>query len=383
MTGGALSRPADLVAQEREAQRGEGGALLVVLAVAVAAGGGLVQVGLVAHRLQLGGHLARVAGMHAIVLARGGDQDRRIAVPRLGLVIGRVGLQEGPVLRLVGVAVLGDPAGAGQQLAVAAHVDQRDGAEQGAEPLGVAGQHVGDQDAAVRAALGGDALRTGHAAAHEIGGDGGEIVMRQRLLGEAPGIVPARAELAAAANVGRHAGAAALEPQLADGGAVVGQLRDGEAAVAVQVHRRISGLAGRADLHVGNALAVDRDRFVPRDDQPIGIERARRLLEHGGRLAAFDQRHRGRRERVLRVGEQIAVALRLLRVETPDIDNADLGQTGQLRARPAAGRWRRDLEHGFQFVEDRHDQLSFAPEEMLQGATFGRFEQHREIARFR
>ena len=56
--------------------------------------------------------------------------------------------------------------------------------------------------------------------------------------------MPARAELAAAADVGRDAGAAALQPELADGGAVVGQLREAEAAVAAHMDRRIAGFAG-------------------------------------------------------------------------------------------------------------------------------------------
>ena len=86
-------------------------------------------------------------------------------------------------------------------LAVAAHVDQRDGAEQGAEALGIARQHVGDQQAAIGAAFGGDAARPRHAAAHQVGGDSGEIVVAQPLAGTAAGFVPARAELAAASDI--------------------------------------------------------------------------------------------------------------------------------------------------------------------------------------
>src|SRR5689334_5947831 len=59
--------PANGVAQEIVAEGGEGGALLVVLAVAVAAGGGFVEIGFVAHCLQFGRHLAGVAGVDAVV----------------------------------------------------------------------------------------------------------------------------------------------------------------------------------------------------------------------------------------------------------------------------------------------------------------------------
>ena len=59
--------PADGAAQKIVAECGEGGALLVVLAVAVSAGGGFIEIGLVAHRLQFGRHFAGVAGMDAVV----------------------------------------------------------------------------------------------------------------------------------------------------------------------------------------------------------------------------------------------------------------------------------------------------------------------------
>ena len=92
------------------------------------------------------------------------------------------------------------------------------------------------------------AIRSGarHAAPHEIGGDGGEIVMRKPLAGVAAGIVPARAELAAAADIGLHAGAAALQPQLAERRVVIGLHREAEAAIGAHVDRRIAGLAWRA-----------------------------------------------------------------------------------------------------------------------------------------
>src|SRR4051812_45773687 len=65
------SIPADAAAQEGGAERDEVRALLVVLAVAVAAGRRLVEVCLrVAHRLQLGRHLAGVPRMHPVILAR-------------------------------------------------------------------------------------------------------------------------------------------------------------------------------------------------------------------------------------------------------------------------------------------------------------------------
>src|SRR5271169_4587300 len=56
--------PADGAAQEVVAEGDKGGALGVVLAVAVPARGGLVKVGFITHRLQLCRHLAGMAGVH-------------------------------------------------------------------------------------------------------------------------------------------------------------------------------------------------------------------------------------------------------------------------------------------------------------------------------
>ena len=117
------------------------------------------------------------------------------------------------------------------------------------------------------------------------------------------------------------------------------------------------------------------------DDQSVGGERTRRPLEHDRSRATLDQRHRRRRDRVLRVGEQVTVALRFFHVEAPDVDHADLRQPRQFRPRPAGGRRRQYLEHGLQLVEDRDHQLPVAPEEVLQRTPLARLEQHREITR--
>src|SRR3954452_21382780 len=97
----ALVLPPDLLFQEPKANHLEPGALLVVLAVAVATGFRLVEPGLVAHGLELCRHLARMPGMDTVVASRGGDQDRRIRLAGLDVVIGGVGLEPVPLLGLV------------------------------------------------------------------------------------------------------------------------------------------------------------------------------------------------------------------------------------------------------------------------------------------
>src|SRR5277367_3168633 len=105
-----LAYKADLLPQEGISERQESGPFLVVLAKAMSSGGGLVEPNLpVPQGLQLRRHLAGVAGMHTIVAARGGDQDRRIRPTRHRLMVGRIGFQPRPLLGLVGIAVFGDP----------------------------------------------------------------------------------------------------------------------------------------------------------------------------------------------------------------------------------------------------------------------------------
>src|SRR6476620_2377377 len=130
--------PPDPAPQEAVAQRREACPLGVVLAVAMPSRSRFIEIRLVPQRLELGRHFAGMAGMDAVVAAGGGDQDRGVVLAGDGGVVGGHGAEEGPVLRVVGVAVLGHPARPGEQFGVAAHVDQRDGAEQRAEALRVA-----------------------------------------------------------------------------------------------------------------------------------------------------------------------------------------------------------------------------------------------------
>src|SRR6202011_3434576 len=95
------------------------------------------------------------------------------------------------------------------------------------------------------------------------------------LPGAAARVVPARSELAAAPDIGGYAGAATLEPELADRRVVVWQHRDPEPAVAGEMNGRIAGLLCGPDLDVGNAFSVYGHRLVARDDDPIRRKCAR------------------------------------------------------------------------------------------------------------
>src|SRR5262249_9151943 len=123
-------------------------------------------------------------------------------------MVGRDLLEEGPVIWFVGIAIFGDPARASEELAVAAHIEQWDRAPNSAEARGCAREHVADWEPAIAAAMAGKPLRTCDTASHEIGRNGGEVVLCALLMLTDAGIVPGRAELAAAADIGNHIDAA-------------------------------------------------------------------------------------------------------------------------------------------------------------------------------
>ena len=270
-----------------------------------------------------------------------------------------------------------------RSLAVAAHVDERDRAEQRAELFRVAGQHVGDQQAAVGAALGGDVVGVRHAPLDKVRRDGGEIVLRDALALTHAGLVPARPELAAAADIGDDAGPAALQPELADLRAVIRAFGHLEAAVAVEVHPR-RGVARRgADLHIRDALAVLGDRLVARDDEAAGVEQLRHPPEHDG--APDFRRTRSsscishRRHRILR--EQQGLAGRFPRkassrpLATPTSGTPPSGRAARPRRRASALRSRREI------VERRQHELAADPGVILERGPLAGLEQKRKLRR--
>src|SRR5699024_1575371 len=87
--------------------------LRVVRGAGVPALGVLVVLHVVPGGLQGGGHLARVAGVHAVVAGRGGHEHRWVATFRGGchVLVGRVGTQEVVPVGRVGAAALRRPGG--------------------------------------------------------------------------------------------------------------------------------------------------------------------------------------------------------------------------------------------------------------------------------
>ena len=91
--------------------------------------------------------------MHPVVASRGYEQGARVAAIPIDVLVGRIRAQVSPLLGFVRVAVFVHPARAGQQLVVAAHVQQRRLADHRAKQIRPLGQHHAHKQAAVGAAL--------------------------------------------------------------------------------------------------------------------------------------------------------------------------------------------------------------------------------------
>ncbi|KAG1542625.1 hypothetical protein G6F50_014081 [Rhizopus delemar] len=181
-------------------------------------------------------------------------------------------------------------------VAVALHVQQRHLHHHRTEQFRVLGQHVAGQQAAVAAALPAQVPGGGELALDQVTRHRGHVfiglvaVLLQRRL------VPARAVLATATDVGDHVYAALLQPGAAHATGVARGQRDLEATVAVQ-----QGRIGAIQLHrlvvhheVRHAGAVLAGGEVLLDPLALGIEEGRHGLQRFRRLADLGQGQRGR-----------------------------------------------------------------------------------------
>ena len=189
-------------------------------------------------RLHAGRHLAGMAGVDAVVLGRGDKERLGVGDPRFQIVVGRDAFQEHRLVGNVGVAVFGDPRGAGEQLVIAQHVEERHLDHDGVEQIRPLRQHDAHQEAAIRTAHDAEPARARDIAADQILGDRDEILEGVAAAGFQRGLVPFRTELAAAADIGDDIDAALFEPEPA-GGAEIGRgQRHLKPAIAVEQGRR-------------------------------------------------------------------------------------------------------------------------------------------------
>ena len=153
-------------------------------------------------------HFAGVAGVDAVVFGVGPEKDFGIRCVGGDALVGGVLGDEGVVFWNVRVAVFGHPAGAGQQLVVAQHVDKGDGADDGVEQVGALHHDGGGEQAAIAAAADAEVGGAGEAGGDQVFGDGDEVIEDALAVLENRGLMPLRAVFAAAANVGEHEAAA-------------------------------------------------------------------------------------------------------------------------------------------------------------------------------
>src|SRR5215510_12437562 len=134
----------------------------------MAARGWFVEIGFISQRLKLRSHLAGMTRMRAIVPATRRDEDRGIGLAGRRDVIGGNAGEELPIPRVFRVTELVDQCRTDEQLRKAPHVGDGYDAEQRTEPLWIAGEHIGDEQATVRSAGSGNAAGTRHPPSDKI-----------------------------------------------------------------------------------------------------------------------------------------------------------------------------------------------------------------------
>ena len=165
--------------------------------------------------------------------------------------------------------------------------------------------------------------------------DRGEILVGLVAVRLQRGLVPARAVLAAAADIGQRVYATLLQPGLADAAGIAGRHRNLETAIAVQQGRclAIERQRLRADQEVRHLGAILRGREVLLDDRLAAIEEHRVGLQHFRLLAQVGDRQRGRGQEI-GGGQPHRVAV--LVVHRTHADGADRRRADEIALRPRA-----------------------------------------------
>ena len=155
-------------------------------------------------------------------------------------------------------------------------------------------QHRAHQQPAIRAAHDAEPARAGDAAADQVLGDRDEIVEGALAVALQRGLVPVRAELAAAADIGDDIDAALFQPQLAERAGIGRGHRHLEPAIAVEQRRRRA--VERAALSGGRRNRAPRCRpptppRTARRVRPVGVEARRQRLDRSAVPAAASARN--------------------------------------------------------------------------------------------
>ncbi len=335
----------------------------------------------VTHGLHARGHLARLHRPDAVIARGGVEEDRRVALTLLHVLIRRECLYERPLLRLVGIAVLRHPRRARRQVRVALHVEERHLAHYRAEELGIHGEHVPHQQPAVASTLCAEVRRRGHASLDEVPGHGRKILVCARPVRLERRLVPARTVLATAADVRDHVHAAAREPRSPHGAAVAGEKRDLEAAVTVEEGGvvPVGGHPLRRYLEVRHARSVVRRGEVLAHLEVRRIEERRRLL-HRFRFSFTDHSalERARREIACDV-EPVLVAG--IRIGFHHADRAEPRRAGHRLTLPLSARRSEHFETALHIVEHVEDQVVPGPAIRRERCVIVGLEEHCEVTR--
>ncbi len=256
-------------------------------------------------------HLAGMAGVHPVVQGRAGVEHLGVRLSSAGVLVGGVARDVIPLLGDVGVAVFLDPRGPSQHAVIAPHIGQGHLADHRAKQLRPLHKSHRGQQAAQAAAHDAQTCRAGDAALDQVFGHRDEIIKAALAMLALGRLVPARAELAAAAQIGQHINPALRQPAAPEDAAVAGLHRNLKAAIAVEQRGRavLGQLTAWFDDEVGHDRAVLGTRLQLLHPVRAGIKELGQGLQKLALDAAHFAQLQPRRSEKVAAGQQVMVGI--------------------------------------------------------------------------
>src|SRR5882757_1634248 len=181
----------------------------------------------------------RLPGQHAVIIRRGDDESRRVAnIRRRNVLHRRIGAQVLVRDTVARITILSRPGGTWREFDEIQHVGQRSADDDGIHELGVALHDSCGHQATIGTTQDSCAARLSNPAAVQVLEDRSHVIVRQIPLVSHDSPMPLGRALAAAAKIGMHIDAPALQPELSKQRLVARRQRNVVSPVAINKGRR-------------------------------------------------------------------------------------------------------------------------------------------------
>ena len=173
-------------------------------------------------------------------------------------MVGRIARKIFPLVRKIWVAIFAHPGSPCQKLVIAAHVQQRDLADNGSKQIGSLHQHVPHQKPSIGAPSDSQMIWGGHLAPDQIFGNRDEIIVGSLTMFLQGGLMPSWPKLTATANIGHHINPSLFQPTDARYRPVTGTHGNLKTSVSIKEGRGLPIMRHitRGDLKIRNVCAI-------------------------------------------------------------------------------------------------------------------------------